>query len=296
MRIGFYPGCSMHGTAREYGESLAAICEALGVRLQEVPDWACCGASSAHATNHLLGVALPARTLALAEARKMDQVMAPCAACYGRLAAARHELARDAELQARVRRILERRFENQVEVINVVGFLQQLLPKIESRIEKPLKDLGVVCYYGCLLLRPHQVTGFDDPEAPSSMEQVVKALGAEPLEWNRRADCCGAGFSLSRTGSVIRMGREILDDARRAGAEVIVVACPMCHANLDMRQAAMNRGQAGADELPVLYITELVGLALGLNPKRLGLGRHYVSTSKLLGRLEKQVAPGQEVR
>jgi heterodisulfide reductase subunit B2 len=285
MKFGYYPGCSLHATAREFSESLLTLVKALDVQLEEVEDWACCGASSAHATNHLLGVALPARTLAIAEGQGLDNIVAPCAACYGRLAGAAHEVNGDAALKDKVAGILERPLEEPPEIINVVGFLQQLLPAIKAKAGTSLDGVKVACYYGCLLVRPHKVTEFDDPEQPESMEQVCAAVGATPVAWNKRIECCGAGFSLSRTGSVIRMGREILDDARAAGAEIVVVGCPMCHSNLDMRQAAMNKGQQGADDLPVLYVTELVGLALGLDPKAMGLHRHYVSTKPLLDRL-----------
>jgi heterodisulfide reductase subunit B len=296
MKFGYYPGCSLHATAREYSESLLTLVGALGIELEEVEDWACCGASSAHSTNHLLGVALPARTLAIAEQQGLPNIVAPCAACYGRLAGAAHELQGDAALAEKVAGILERPLGQAPEIINVLAFLQRLLPVIRDKVGTTLTGLNVACYYGCLLLRPHKVTRFDDPEQPESMEQICAAVGANPVEWNKRIECCGAGFSLSRTGSVIRLGREILDDARAAGAEAVIVGCPMCHSNLDMRQAAMNRGQEGAEELPVLYITELVGLALGLDPKAMGLHRHYVSTKSLLDRLSTALAPaGAEV-
>ncbi len=290
MKFGYYPGCSLHATAREFSESLLELVEALDVQLEEVQDWACCGASSAHATNHLLGVALPARTLAIAEQQGLDNIVAPCAACYGRLAGAKHEITEDSALRDKVAEILERPLDQSPDIINIVGFLQLLVPALEGRVSKPLEGLKVACYYGCLLLRPADVTKFDDTEQPSSMEQICAAVGCEPLAWNKRLECCGAGFSLSRTGSVIRMGREILDDARAAGAQAVIVGCPMCHSNLDMRQAAMNKAQAGADDLPILYVTELVGLALGLDPKAMGMHRHYVSTQPLIDRFETGLA------
>jgi heterodisulfide reductase subunit B len=281
MKFGYYPGCSLHATAREFSESLLALVQALGVELQEVEDWACCGASSAHATHHLLGLALPARTLALAEAQGLSDIVAPCAACYGRLAGAAHALRGDPDLKRRVVEVLQRPLGREPEVINIIGLLQRVQPLVSERIKAPLQGLPVACYYGCLLLRPPEVTQFDDAEQPRSMEAVCEAVGAKPVAWNMKTECCGAGFSLSRTGSVIRLGRAILEDARTAGARAIVVGCPMCHSNLDMRQAAINR-EAGADPIPVLYVTELVGLALGLDPKVLGLHRHYVSTQGLL--------------
>jgi heterodisulfide reductase subunit B len=293
MRIGYYPGCSLHGTSREFDESLRAVASALGIELVEVDDWSCCGATSAHATNHLLGVALASRNLALAETQGHEEVLAPCAACYNRLAAARHELAHDASLAARIPGLIGRPFANGVAVRNVVELLRGAVPTIKAKVVTPLSGLKLACYYGCLLLRPAPVCGFDDPEAPASMEDVVAAAGATPVAWNLRTECCGGAFSISRTFSVVRLGRAILADARAAGADAIVVACPMCHSNLDFRQRAM--AARGAAEMPVLLLSEVVGLALGIGPDRLGLHRHYVDTRKLLvERAAREAAP--EVR
>jgi heterodisulfide reductase subunit B len=280
MRLGYFPGCSLHGTSREFDESLRAVALIVGVELAELDDWSCCGATSAHATNHLLGVALPARNLAVAESQGHDAVLAPCAACFNRLAAARHEIAADEALAGQMPELLGRPFSNRVAVRNVVDVLRELTPAIRAKAVKPLTGMKVACYYGCLLLRPAEVCNFDDPEAPVSMEEVVEATGATPVVWNMRLECCGGGFSIPRTGSVVRLGRAILEDARGAGADAIVVACPMCHSNLDFRQKAMaRRGKAG---VPILFLSELVGLALGIEPDRLGLNRHYVSTKALL--------------
>jgi heterodisulfide reductase subunit B2 len=282
MRIGYYPGCSLHGTARELDESLRAVTSALDCELVELDDWSCCGASSAHATNRFLAVALPARNLALAEAQGHDTVLAPCAACFNRLAAARHAAATDHALAARLPELLGRPFGNRVAVRNLVDVLRELGPAIKAAATRPLSGLKVACYYGCLLVRPPEICAFDDPEQPTSMEEVVRATGAEPVSWSMRLECCGGAFSVSRTASVVRLGRAILEDARRAGAEVLVVACPMCHSNLDFRQSAMvGRGE---EPLPVLYLTELVGLALGLDAGKLGLGRHFVATAPVVRR------------
>lgn len=278
MKLGYFPGCSLHGSGKELSESLAAVAPALGVELEEVRDWACCGASSAHALNPLLAAALPARTLALAEKQGLDRVMAPCAACYNRLSGARHHIAKDPAFGARVGAAIEMPFRNSVGVLSIVEMLKALLPAIEEKRTRPLAGLKLACYYGCLLVRPADVTGFDDVEQPTSMEAIVSATGATPVAWNRKLDCCGGGFSLSRTGSVIRLGRTILDDARAAGADAIVTACPMCQSNLDFRQAAMR----SAGEMPILYLTQVVGLALGLSDESLGLGRHFVNPARVL--------------
>jgi heterodisulfide reductase subunit B len=283
MKIGYYPGCSMHGTSREFDESLKEVARAIGAELQEIEDWSCCGSSSAHPVSHRLAVALSARNLALAEAQGLEEVVAPCAACYNRLAGARHAVAEDAGLAREMPAILGRPFENRVVVRNVVQLLRASAPAIGQKVARPLKGLKVACYYGCLLVRGEGVAEFDDAEQPTSMEEVVKACGATPVKWNMAVECCGGSFSISRTGSVVRLGRIILDDARKAGADLVLVACPMCHSNLDFRQQAMMR--RGENGMPILFITELVGLSLGLDGGPLGLERHFVSTAPVLAKL-----------
>jgi heterodisulfide reductase subunit B len=285
MKIGYFPGCSLHATAREYDESLRLVASALDIELDEVRDWACCGATSAHATNRVLSVALPARTLAQAERQKLSRVLSPCAACYNRLATARHRLANDRKTAARVQSILGYGFDNSVGVVSIAELLSEAKDEIRKKAKVPLTDLKVACYYGCLLVRPPDVCGFDDPEVPSSLESIVSATGATAVKWSMALECCGGGFSLSRTASVVRLGRLILQAARNAGAQIMVVACPMCHSNLDFRQRAMQERGGFSDSMPILFLSELVGLSLGLDPGRLGLTRHFVSPQPLLDRI-----------
>lgn len=288
MSIGYYPGCSLHGTAREFDESFQAIAPLLDVELVEIEDWSCCGASSAHTTNHLLGIALPARNLALAEEQGHDAVVAPCAECYSRLAIARNEIADDASLARQIPDIIERPLANSVDVLNVVQLLLERAEKISELVSAdavpaPLRQLKVAAYYGCLLVRPVGLEGTDDPEVPTTMESVISACGVTPVKWNMAVECCGGSLSMSRTSSVLRLGRAVIEDAKKSGADAIVVACPMCHSNLDFRQIAYTeKGEA----LPVLYLTQLVGLALGIEPETLGLNRHFIDTRPLLGELE----------
>ncbi len=286
--VAYYPGCSLHGTSREFDESLRAVTRALGIRITEIDDWSCCGASSAHSTDHLLGIALPARNLALAESQGFDKVVAPCAACYNRLAAAHLEVAQESELAARMPDILGRPFENSVEVLNANHLLRDAADAIRERAAtttapNPLVGVKLAAYYGCLLVRPPELAGDDDPESPTSMDDVIAACGAEPVDWNMKVECCGGQFSFSRTASVVRLGRAIIDDARAHGAEAVIVACPLCHSNLDLRQKAMM--ERGQEPMPVLFVTQLVGLALGLPASSLGLDRHFVPTSPLLSKL-----------
>ncbi len=285
----YYPGCSLHGTSREFDESLRAVAAELGVGLTEVTDWNCCGASSGHTTDHLLGVALPARNLAMAESQGFGDVIAPCAACYNRLAAARLAVAEEEGLAERMPDILGRAFDNSVTVHNALTMLKQFIPDIEQDVAaelsgpNPIKGVRLASYYGCLLVRPVEVCGYDDPEQPTSMDDIVAACGAETVEWDYKVECCGGSFSVSRTGSVLRLGRAIIENARHHGAEAIVVACPLCHSNLDLRQAAM--AERGGEPMPILFVTQVVGLAMGLSPVDLGLGRHFVDTEPFLAAL-----------
>jgi heterodisulfide reductase subunit B2 len=284
MKIGYFPGCSLHATAREYEESLKSIAPALGIELEEVEDWACCGATSAHATNHALSIALPARTLMLAQRQHLDSIFAPCAACYNRLASARYALANDPKLALQVQSVLGGPVQNSIRILSIAQLLAGLTDEIRGLSAGSLKDLKVACYYGCLLVRPPEICNFDDPEAPSSLEKITAATGAVPVPWDMALECCGGGFSLSRTASVVRLGRSILQSARNAGAQALVVACPMCHSNLDFRQQAINK--RGEDQpLPVLFVSQLVGLSMRLDPMQLGLTRHFVSPEPLLHRI-----------
>jgi len=285
MKIGYFPGCSLHATAREYDESLRLVATALDIELDEVRDWACCGATSAHATNRMLSIALPARTLAQAERQKLGRVLSPCAACYSRLATARHRLANDSKTAAGVQSILGYGFDNSVAVVSIAELMSEAKDEIRKKAKVPLTDVKVACYYGCLLVRPPDVCGFDDAEAPTSLESVVSATGATAVKWSMALECCGGGFSLSRTASVVRLGRLILRAARDAGAQIMVVACPMCHSNLDFRQRAMLERRDLGSSMPILFLSELVGLSLGLDPGRLGLNRHFVSAQPLLDRI-----------
>ena len=284
----YYPGCSLHGTSREFDESLRAVAEALGIGLIEVADWSCCGASSGHTTDHLLGVALPARNLAIAEAQGFDTVIAPCAACYNRLSAARLAVDTDPGLAEQMPDILGRPFANSVQVRNAVELLRDASALIQEKAAatgspNPLVGVKLAAYYGCLLVRPFEVCGYDDPEQPTSMDDVITACGADDVDWDMKVECCGGSFSVSRTSSVIRLGRAIIDNARQHGAEAIVVACPLCHSNLDLRQKAM--ALRGEQPVPILFITQMVGLALGLAPEDLGLNRHFIDTAPFLAQL-----------
>ena len=289
MKIGYYPGCSLHGMAIDFGKSTDATCEALGIELDEIPDWSCCGASAAHSTNHLLGLALPARNLSLAEEAGFRSVAAPCAMCSNSMKKTHELILSDKRIAAEIARLTGHEYHGTVTVLNAIQiFLGYGLDELAKRVVSPLQGLKVACYYGCLLTRPPDLLKFDDAEQPVLMDEVCKVVGAEPVEWGFKTECCGAGFSMSRTDLVCELTRRILENAVNNGAEAMVVACPMCHSNLDMRQANINKMFGTDFDIPVLYLTELVGLAIGVKPKKLGLRKHFVDAMRLTARMARE--------
>lgn len=289
MELGYYPGCALkaHATGLEYGISLEAALGALGITLKEVPDWNCCGASAGHMTNTALTRALNVRNLALAEAAGMSEFLAPCPLCAKELALAHHEVKEHPDLLAQAQDAAEMAYRCTSRPITLVELLHRNRDLVRERAAGKLPDLKVACYYGCLHTRPREVMTFDDTEQPTTMDEVCQILGLQTVEWTHKTECCGAGFTMSKPGMVAHLTGRILEAASRAGAEAFVVACPMCHANLDMRQgeAAADAGLGEEFQMPVLYLAQALGLALGLEPAALSLGTHFVDTTDLVARL-----------
>jgi heterodisulfide reductase subunit B len=277
----FFPGCSLEGTARDFHQSTMAVAGALGLALPEIPDWICCGSTAAHQSDPLLALALPAQSLLAAEGKT---VVACCAACYSRLKTANHEIAKDAATRRKVAEALGRDYDGKTPVLHLLEVLVRNvgLAAITARIKRPLEGLKVACYYGCLLSRPPEVTNFDDAENPTLMDSVCKAAGATPLDWPHKTECCGASYSITDPSIVLDLTREILAMARAAGADCIVTACPLCQLNLDMRQKDIEAKFGEAYGLPVFYFTQVLGLAMGLDPKELGLKSLVVDPMPLL--------------
>ncbi|MEW6201391.1 MAG: CoB--CoM heterodisulfide reductase iron-sulfur subunit B family protein [bacterium] len=284
-RYSYYPGCSLLSSAAEYDHSTQAVFGALGVELSELPDWNCCGASSAHAVDHILALALPLRNLAIAEAMGAD-VAVPCAACFSRLKNAEYKFRNDDAVRRELREIVSEPYEGKITVRHSMDILLNDigLEAIQKKIVHPLKGLKVVCYYGCLLVRPPKVTGADNPDNPVFMDTLLRALGADPINWNMKTECCGAGHALTRTDIVEQLVGKIVKMANIVGADAIVTACPMCHANLDMRQenSIMNPEQG----IPVFYFSELMAVAMGLKGAAVWLNKHIIPALPLLKKLE----------
>ena len=276
VKVSYYPGCSLHGTAKEYGQSMKAVSAALGIELKELNDWSCCGASSAHATNFKLSMALPARDLMIAEKDAMD-VMVPCAACFNRFKTTQHHLKEDSELRSELEKIIGDRYQGTVAVRNPIDIIYNEigLEALQAKVKRKLAGLRPVSYYGCLLLRPPEVCDFDNYENPVLLDQILEALGADVKQWSYKTDCCGGSLTIARTDIVKNMVDKLMEMAREADANCVVVACPVCMANLDMR-AANNL------KLPVFYFTELIGLALGVEGAAGWVKLHSVDVKPLL--------------
>jgi len=277
MNIGYYPGCALHGSSNDYEQSLRACLGNLDVQLDEMKDWICCGATAAHSLNHKLSLALPARNLAVAERDGFKQLFAPCPLCSMQLLKVKKAVA-DERVRKELSEIVEADVRGESEVLNLIQLFEKIgVERLKSAVKAPLKSITAACYYGCLLTRPPDVVHFDDFEQPASMETIVAALGAKTVEWNYKTECCGAGMTMSNEDVVLELAHKILSNAAEHGANCLVVACPMCHVNLDMKQAAVERRFGKKLGLVVYYLSDLVGLALGLTAEQLGINRHFVT-------------------
>ena len=277
MEFSYYPGCTLTGSAKELNDSFMMAAAKLDVTLKELPDWTCCGASSAHMVDSFLETALPARDLVKANDFGKD-VVAPCAACHVRMKAAAMRLKEDAGLRKQFP------FDSKIRVLSGIEMFHEpeVLSKLKERLQKPLEGLKVVPYYGCLAVRPTDVVQPDDPENPMQMDRILEATGATVLSWPYKTDCCGGSLALTITDMVLKLSRKILDMALLVEADAIVTMCPMCQANLDTRQADISKATGKNYSIPILYVTELIGMALNSGEARAWLGKHLVPADTML--------------
>jgi heterodisulfide reductase subunit B len=273
-QVAYYPGCTVDGTSREYGESIRAVAGAIGLELKELEDWTCCGASSAHATSDELAFALPARNLEIADKAGLD-VLVPCAACYSRLKTAEKTLRESKNGGS---------FRGNFHVKHLANFIWEDVGEkvIREKVRKPLSGLNPVCYYGCLITRPPNVTGASDPENPESMDNLMRAIGVDVRDWSYKTDCCGAGHSLTLPVVGRKLIQKLLNMAIEAGADSVVTACPMCQSNLDSHQKEISLESGKNYHIPVFYFTELMGIAFGDPSAAKWLSRHAVDPRPLL--------------
>lgn len=288
----YYPGCSAMGSSIEYDISTRALCKSLGVELVDIPDWNCCGSTPAHASDHLLSASLVARNLAIAESMDVEGIITPCPSCLKNLKTTSLRMQRK-DFHEKVEHIVERPVRADLPIRSVLQtVIGHCSPEaIAEHVSKPLKDLKVVPYYGCIMNRPPDVMTFDDPENPTSLDRLMQALGAEVLPFPHKVDCCGASLGLVRRELVTRLSGRILDTAASLGADAIVTACPMCQMNLDLRQNQINRANGTQHRMPIFYYTQLAGLALGQHESCLRMDKLCVSPARALQQVG---APAQE--
>ena len=250
MQLAFYPGCSLEGMAADYARSIYSVFRQLGIDLVEIDDWSCCGATAAHSLSELMTVALPARNLSAAEKRGLDLVV-PCANCFNRLRYSQSMLRKN---------IFDIPWPggDRTKVHDMTRYLaENLEERIRKQVVRSMNGLKVVAYYGCQMVRPPRITGYNDYENPQTLDRLAAAVGAEVLDWSHKATCCGASIGIGRRDIQESLTGRLIEKARQAGAEAVVVSCPLCQSNLDMFQ----KDEKDAP-LPIFYFTELLQLAL----------------------------------
>ena len=295
ISFAYYPGCSGSAVSKEYDKSNRAVCEVLGINLVDIPDWNCCGATAGHQTDQYLSAALCSRNYAQAEDLGLDEMVTPCPACLKNMHNAAEHLA-DPCYAEKVATLTKRPLTKKPSIKSVLQvILEDIGPEVVSKkVTNPLKGLKLAPYYGCLMTRPGKHMKFDDDENPTSMDILMKACGAEIVDFPFKQECCGAAAGVPDSSVTAHLGARILGMAKQCGADAVVVACPLCQMNLDMRQ-----GQAGSYagenfKLPVFYYTQLMGLAFGLEDKWLNFNKLIVSPKPVLKRIGKN-APKEEV-
>ena len=289
MEIAYYPGCSLHASSQLYDIQNKLVFKKLNVDLREIEDWNCCGATSASKTNDFLSVALPARNLGIADATGLSEILIPCSSCYSRTLVSQRRLQEDTPLRDTINEELSHKVKGRIKVSSI---LEVLLPRVASgelseKATKKLEGLKPACYYGCLLTRfPSDVAVPDDVENPQGMETVCKALGAEPIDWGYKTDCCGASAAVNDADVSMGLMAKILKDAAARGANCFVTTCPMCQFNVDAYQDQVAEKYGIRERLPVYFITELMGIAMGMSPQALQVDRHFVDSMRLLKELK----------
>ncbi|HDM75333.1 MAG TPA: CoB--CoM heterodisulfide reductase [Deltaproteobacteria bacterium] len=288
MDIAYYPGCTLQSSSKIYDVQVRLIFEELGIHLHELEDWNCCGATSASKTDDFLAIAMPARNLGIADEMGLDKLLIPCSACYSRMLVAQQQLLMDDRLKNEINAELKKKFTGRIKIVSITELLCDLLEvrPIRKKLHRKLRTLKPVCYYGCMQTRfPLKIPVADDVENPQGMERIMRATGARPLDWAYKTDCCGASASVNDPDMALELMSKILKDAIARGADCFVTSCPMCQFNLDAYQEKVAKAYNISKKLPVYFITEMVGLALGKTPEELQIDRHFVDGIELLKEL-----------
>lgn len=274
MKYLYFPGCSLKSSGQLYEDSLLAVCKNLGIEIEELEDWNCCGATNYMSINDRFAISISARNLALAEKQGGGDLVAPCAACYMGLLKTQNYLDNDTELRDKVVSRLSSEgltanknihVRHPLDVfINDVG-----LDTIRKAVKIQLGNVKAACYYGCQLIRPFST--FDNPHDPQTMDKICRAIGVEPIDWPIKTRCCSGSMTSTLSDIGLGMNFELLKEAKLRGANVILTACPLCQFNLECFQGKISRKFHQDVKIPVMYFTQLMGIAFGISHKQLGL-------------------------
>jgi heterodisulfide reductase subunit B len=284
----YYPGCSLKGNSKHYEESILPVFREIGLPLQELGDWNCCGATAYFSVDDNMAAAICGRNLSLAEKLNKD-IIAPCAGCFLTLKKSNKFLAGGTERARKILAALDQAGCGYGGGVDVKHPLQVLLEdenleKLKARVTRKLAGLRVACYYGCQLVRPY--TDFDDPDYPTSLDRLMAAIGAEPVEYSGKTRCCGGSLTGTIEEVGLRLNYILLKEAKRKGADVVATICPLCQFNLEVLQDKITRKFKEDISLPILYFSQLLGLALGLSKKELGFSRSIVDLKPMWAKID----------
>jgi len=283
----YYPGCSLESLGKNYNLSALAVSDELGVEMKELEDWNCCGATAYFPVDELLAYTLVSRNLAIAEKTGLQDFVAPCSACYKNAYTTNKYLKTDPDLAEHINYALEEdhlQVEGKMKVRHLIEvFIEDVgLEEIEKKVVHPLKGLRVAPYYGCQIVRPRKDK--EDVENPQFFEQLLSAIGAEPIDYASKTRCCGGSLIITNRKAALDMVYKLLQDAVNSGANVIATTCPMCDVNVEVYQSQVNREFGTNFSIPVMYFTQLMGMALGIESKRIGVGASMLSLAQSTGK------------
>jgi len=277
LKIPYYPGCTLNTVAKDFDTSAKDSAVKMGFEISDLPQWNCCGATFPLTPDNIMALTAPAKVLANAE-KEGATLTTLCSVCYNVLKRTNKVLKDDAEKRETINEFMEEEYAGGVDVVHYLEILRDKIgfDKVAEAVTRPLKGIKTAAYYGCMLLRPFEDMGIDNSESPTIMEDLLKALGAKPVFFPDRVECCGAHLAMDKPDIVTKLSGNVIESAVREGAELIVTSCPLCQYNLE------NTQSAGGTSLPIVYFTQILGLALGQDEERLGFEKNKFSPLPLL--------------
>ncbi len=285
-KIPYFPGCTLKTTAKGFDSSLRASTMLLGVELVELPEWNCCGATFPLLADNVLDLAAPARVLVAAR-EAGERLAVACTTCYNVLRRTNLAIRADEDRREKLNFFIEAEYEGDLQVVDVLQILRDEVgfEKIAQMVKKPLTGLKAAAYYGCMVLRPTAEVAYDDPENPRALDELLIALGAETVDYPHKGECCGSYLAVISAEATAEMTHTILSSAQKNGAQLMVTNCPVCQFNLDKQQVEMGRRHTGYQSIPVLYFSQLLGMALGLDTSDFGWENHHIDPQPVLALL-----------